>query len=62
MGKLCIIMQHTTLYTLCIIFILVSHTCIFVIDHVEQGRVEPPEPTPVEGADYEQDRDKSQCI
>jgi hypothetical protein len=35
-------------------FMLVSHTCIFVIDHTEQGRAEPPEPAPVEGADYEQ--------
>jgi hypothetical protein len=36
-------------------FMLVAHTCTVVIDHVEQGRVEPPEPAPVEGADYEQD-------
>jgi hypothetical protein len=50
MGKLCIIMQHITLCTLCIAFMLVSHTCIIVIDHAEQGRVEPSELAPVEGA------------
>jgi hypothetical protein len=32
---------------------LVSHTCIITIDHTEQGHVEPPEPAPVEGAEYE---------
>jgi hypothetical protein len=37
---------------------LVSRICIFVIDHVEQGRAEPLEPAPVEGADYEQDQGK----
>jgi hypothetical protein len=37
---------------------LASHTCTFAIDHVEQGRVEPPELAPVEGADYEQDQGK----
>jgi hypothetical protein len=52
MGKLCIIMQHTTLCTLGIVFVLVFHTCIFAIDHMEQGRAEPPELAPVEGADY----------
>jgi hypothetical protein len=52
MGKLCIIMQHTTLCTLCIAFILVSHTCIFAKDHAEQRRAEPPEPAPVESAYY----------
>jgi hypothetical protein len=29
-----------------------------MIDNAEQGRVEPPEPVPVEGADYEQDQGK----
>jgi hypothetical protein len=33
-----------------------------VIDHAKQGRVEPPEPAPVEGADYEQDQGKPRCI
>jgi hypothetical protein len=41
---------------------LVSQTCIFVIDHAEQGRAEPPKPAPVEGADYEKDQGKPQCI
>jgi hypothetical protein len=62
MGKLLIIMQHTTLCTLCIAFMLVSHTCIFVIDHVDQGRVELSELAPVEGADYKQDQGKPRCI
>jgi hypothetical protein len=38
---------------------LVSHTCTFTIDHTEQGRVEPLEPTLVEGADYDQDQGKA---
>jgi hypothetical protein len=29
-----------------------------VIDHAEQGRMEPPEPAPVKGTDYEQDQGK----
>jgi hypothetical protein len=62
MGKLCIITQHTTLCTLCIAFILVSHAYIFVIDHAEQERVEPSEPAPVEGTDYEQDQGNPRCI
>jgi hypothetical protein len=37
---------------------LVTHACTFAIDHAEQGRVEPPEPAPVEGTDYEQDQGK----
>jgi hypothetical protein len=50
MVKLLTIMQHITLYILYIIFILVSHTCIFAIDHVKLGREEPPELAPVEDA------------
>jgi hypothetical protein len=41
---------------------LVAHACIFMIDHAEQGRVEPPELAPVETADYEQDQGKPRCI
>jgi hypothetical protein len=41
---------------------LVAHTCICVIDHVEQGRMEPPEPALVETTDYEQDQGKPRCI
>jgi hypothetical protein len=32
------------------------------LDHAEQGRVEPPEPAPIEAVDYEQDQGKPQCI
>jgi hypothetical protein len=62
MGKLCIIMHHTTLCTTCITFILMSHICIFVIDHTEPGREEMSEPPPVEGVNPDQDQDKSRCI
>jgi hypothetical protein len=62
MSKLRKIIQHITLCTSCIAFILMSHTCIFVIDHTEQGREEPLVPAPVEGADYKQDQGKPRCI
>jgi hypothetical protein len=62
MSKLCISMHFAACCTPCIAFILVAHTCTFAIDHVEQGRVEPPEPAPVETADYEQDQGKTRCI
>jgi hypothetical protein len=61
-AKLCLSMLYTTIFTPCIAFMLVAHNCIFAIDHAEQGRVEPPEPALVEGADYEQDQGKPQCI
>jgi hypothetical protein len=48
--------------TPCIAFMLVVHTYTFVIDHMEQGYVEPPESAPVETAAYEQDQDNSRCI
>jgi hypothetical protein len=62
MVKLRTIMQHSTFCTPCIAFMLVSHTCIFVIDHAEQGHEEPPEPTQVEGVNTEQDQGKPRCI
>jgi hypothetical protein len=62
MVKLRMIMQHSTLCTPCIAFMLVSHTCIFVIDHAEQGHEEPPERTQVEGVNTEQDQGKPRCI
>jgi hypothetical protein len=55
-------MQLIILCTSCIAFMLVAHGCIFAIDHAEQGRVEPPEPAPVETADFEQDQGKPWCI
>jgi hypothetical protein len=58
MGRLCIIMQHTTLYTSCITIMLVSHTCILAIGHTEQGPEKTPEPAPVEGVNLEQDQGK----
>jgi hypothetical protein len=57
MGKLCISM-HTTLYTPCIAFVLVSHTCSFAIDHAEHGLKETPAPAPVEAGNPEQDHGK----
>jgi hypothetical protein len=62
MGNLFISMQFTSRCTPCIAFMLVAHGCIFVIDHAEQGRAEPPEPAPVETADCEQDQGKPRCI
>jgi hypothetical protein len=44
-------------------FICVSVSYLhFVVNHMEQGREEPPKPAPVEGADYEQDQGKPHCI
>jgi hypothetical protein len=58
MVKLCMSMYHTTLCTPCIAFVLASHTCTFAIEHIEQGRMEPPKLAPIEGTDYEQDQGK----
>jgi hypothetical protein len=62
MGKLCIIIHHTTLCTSCIAFMLVSHPCIFMIGHVGQEPEEMLEPAPVEGVNPEQDQCKPRCI
>jgi hypothetical protein len=62
MVKLLMILQHITLYIPCITFILVSHTCIFVINNVEPECEEPPEPAPVEDANPELDQGKPRCI
>jgi hypothetical protein len=51
-------MQHITLCTPYIAFMLVSHTCIFAIDHAEHGHEEPPEPAQVEGVNTKQDQGK----
>jgi hypothetical protein len=50
------IMQHIILFTPCIIFMLVSHTCIFAIDHIEKGHEEQLEPVQVEDANTDQDQ------
>jgi hypothetical protein len=62
MDRLCMIMHLTTLCTPCITIILVFHTCMFVIDHAEQGPEEPPELAQVEGINLEQDQGKLRCI
>jgi hypothetical protein len=41
---------------------LASYTRTLAIDRMDQERAEPPEPAPVEDADYEQDLGKPQCI
>jgi hypothetical protein len=62
MVKLLMIMQHVTLCTPCIAFMLMSHTYIFAIDHTEQGHEEPSKPAQVKGANSEQDQGKPRCI
>jgi hypothetical protein len=62
MVKLLMIMQNIILYTPCIAFIFVSHTCIFAIDHARLGHKELLEPAQVEDANTEQDQGKPQCI
>jgi hypothetical protein len=63
MGKLCISMHLTTFWhPLRIAFVLTSHTCASAIFHTKQGRVEHPEPAPVETADNEQGQGKPRCI
>jgi hypothetical protein len=59
MGKLCLMMQHVTLCTPCIAFMLVSHMCIFAICHTEQRPEEMPEPAQVEGVNPEEDQGKT---
>jgi hypothetical protein len=55
-------MQHIALYTPYIIFMLVSHTCIFVIDPVEQELEELQEPAPAEKTNPKQEQGKPHCI
>jgi hypothetical protein len=62
MGKLCVSMYFTAQCSPCIVVMLVAHTYTFAIDHVKQGRVEPPEPAPVKITDYEQHQGKPRCI
>jgi hypothetical protein len=62
MDRLGMIMHLTTCCIPCITIMLASHTCIFTIDHVEQGPEETPKPVQVEGINPEQDQGKPQCI
>jgi hypothetical protein len=62
MVKLLMIMQYIILCTTCIAILLVSHTCIFVIDHAEQGPEDPPELAQVEDANAEKEQGKPRCI
>jgi hypothetical protein len=62
MSKLRKIIQHITLCTSCIAFILVSHMGIFAIGHTEQGPEETPEPAQVEGVNPKQEQGKPRCI
>jgi hypothetical protein len=62
MDKVLIEMQHITICTPCIVFMLVSHTYIFTIDHVGQGPEEPPEPIQVEDTNPEQEQGKPRWI
>jgi hypothetical protein len=56
------IMQDIALYTSCIVFMLVSHTCIFAIDPAELELEELQEPAPAEETNPEQEQGKPQCI
>jgi hypothetical protein len=55
-------MHHVTLYTPCIALVLMTHMCIFAIDHEEHRLEEPPAPAPVKTAYFEQDQGKPRCI
>jgi hypothetical protein len=55
-------MHLTTLFTLCIALVFMTHTCILAIDHAERGLEKPPEPAPVEAGEHEQDQGKPRCI
>jgi hypothetical protein len=56
MGNLGTSMHHVTLYTPCIALVLMTHTCIFVIDQADHGPEETPAPAPVEAGNQEQDQ------
>jgi hypothetical protein len=62
MVNVLMVMQHITLCTTCIAIMFVSHTCIFAINHTEQGHEEPWEPAQVEDDNPEQGQGKPQCI
>jgi hypothetical protein len=62
MSKVLLIMHHIALYTPCIAFLLVPHTCAFMLDPTEPGPEEPQEPIQVEELNLEQELGKPQCI
>jgi hypothetical protein len=57
-----VIMHLITLFTPCITFMLMAHTCIIAIGHKEEGLEEPSEPALVEAGNHEQDQGKFWCI
>jgi hypothetical protein len=62
MDNLGVGMHNTTLYTPCIALVLMTHTCIFVIDHAEHELEEPSALAPIEAGNHEQDHGKPRCI
>jgi hypothetical protein len=56
------IIQYIALCIPCIAFMLVSHTCIFLIDPVVQELEELQEPAPAEEANPEQEKEKPRYI
>jgi hypothetical protein len=62
MVKVLLIMHHVALCTPCITLLLVSHTCVFMIDPSEQELEEVQEPAPAEKANLEQEKGKARCI
>jgi hypothetical protein len=62
MGNLGTSMHHVTLYTPCIALVLMTHICIFAIDHADPGPEETPAPAPVGASGPEQDQGKPRCI
>jgi hypothetical protein len=59
MSRILLILHHIALCTPCIALLLVSHTCIFVIDPMEQ---EPEEPAQAEETNPKQEQGKPRCI
>jgi hypothetical protein len=55
--------MHLWLFTLYALhYMSLSHTCIFVVDPVEQKPEELPESAPVEETNLEQEQGKPRCI
>jgi hypothetical protein len=62
MSRILLILHHIALCTPCIALLLVSHTCIFVIDPMEQEPEEPQEPAQAEETNPKQEQGKPRCI